>query len=214
MNVGKLNDGKGAKDGKGHVQEASNCPFGTDTLVNASGTLAAYHYTGKAANYVKEAFFPWKNLKDSASKFYAGLLPMGFDVTVVDNDKDTVDKAKGYRNRIVWSNNNAVSENYSNMNGAGKLITDSIPKIETAIKPATLSKTISLFPSPATDYVVVRTNIEGNFNGTIYNISGQVVLNGTFTNNERIDVARLNKGVYFINVTSNNQVYTTKFIKQ
>jgi hypothetical protein len=214
MNVGNLKDGKGpgTSPPKGHYQNALNCPFGTDTLAS----FTAYKYADATkASYIKETYYPWKTLKDSAGNMFTdNKLPVGFDVCIVDNDKDTLDKAKGYRNRMIWSNNKGASEDYSNMNDAGKLLFSGIPVTVESLDGSSSGGTIALYPNPVIDQISLRTNIPGTLPVAIFNMSGQLVLTSTVSDKEVIQVNTLKTGIYFVKIYYGKETFSAKFIKK
>jgi hypothetical protein len=220
MNVGNLKDGKGAKDAKGHYQESNANPAGADTTIKSSGTIIAIHYTGTAANYNKEVFFPWKNIADSAGKTFTDTSKtVGFDIYVVDNDKDKADSiGKKYRNRIVWSNIGTVNEDYSNLNDAGSLKITGVPVIPVPpvvnVAAVKTSSSFEIYPNPASNYITLKTSNTAALPISISNISGQIVLSSTISNNQQLNISSLENGIYFVRVTNNNQIVTSKLIKR
>ena len=74
---------------------------------------------------------------------------------------------------------------------------------------------VYLYPSPAQDVLNFRSsNID--FSKEIafenYSLTGKSILKGTL-NNKKIDVSRLNSGIYFVNLRAANTNQTLKFIK-
>ncbi len=67
----------------------------------------------------------------------------------------------------------------------------------------------SVYPNPAKDFLFIdSTSIE---RATIYTILGKEVLDVRGQN--KLDIAPLSKGVYFINVSDGKKASTKKFIK-
>lgn len=73
---------------------------------------------------------------------------------------------------------------------------------------------ILITPNPANDSVILRSEyVLGNI--AIFNNNGQVVYSDKVAKNEAfINVAALSKGVYIVKVTNDENVFTTKFVKQ
>lgn len=69
---------------------------------------------------------------------------------------------------------------------------------------------LEIYPNPSTDILMIK-NVTAN-DYSIYNVDGKIVSSGTVTNNE-ITVSNLEKGNYFVQLTTSNGVYQTKFIK-
>lgn len=72
-----------------------------------------------------------------------------------------------------------------------------------------------LYPNPTHDVLNFRST-SVDFSPTvsykIYNLTGKIILNGTLKN-QKIDVHKLNSGVYFVNLAFGNSDQTIKFIK-
>ena len=71
---------------------------------------------------------------------------------------------------------------------------------------------IVIYPNPTKGILNIATSRVSNVLITIFNISGQIVINET--NEKTIDINHLENGVYFINVTVGDLVYIRKVIKQ
>ena len=78
---------------------------------------------------------------------------------------------------------------------------------------------ISVFPNPAQDYLTVNI-VEGNFQSevtlSIYNLQGKMIpySNVTFakgSNEAKLDVSSLEKGMYILLVKADGNKYLTKF---
>jgi len=69
----------------------------------------------------------------------------------------------------------------------------------------------SVYPNPTNQFLKVSThkNLVGE-NYAIYNTLGQLIMHGTFTENQYIDVSALKGGIYFLNLFSHSSV---KFLK-
>ena len=66
-----------------------------------------------------------------------------------------------------------------------------------------------IFPNPAIDNISI-SNLNTEENYTIYDVSGKQVMSGLLLPESQISVARLEKGLYFLNLGTNQ---TLKFIK-
>jgi len=212
MNVGNLKDGKGPSAGKGHYQNAN--AFKNDTTVKTTTFVYAYKH-GINGNYVKELFVPWTVLKDSTGALFTdNTLPIGFDVYIVDNDTSQADKAKTFRNRLVWSNIGTVNESYANMNDAGLLYIDGIPQIFPVAVESVNVRNLMFYPNPASDYITIRTSSTDLLPVVVSNITGQTVLSTTVSDNAQLDISRLERGIYFIKVSDKDQIFTGKLVKK
>ena len=70
-----------------------------------------------------------------------------------------------------------------------------------------------VYPNPATNIIYIK-NLKNNYNSTffIYDHLGRLIT--TSSNDEKLDISRLSKGVYYIHIKNDNQSTTNlKFIK-
>jgi len=90
----------------------------------------------------------------------------------------------------------------------------------TSIDENEVSATLNLFPNPSNGFVnleyisgkqgVVSISVMNTLGATVYSANG--VSNGSL--NKTIDLSNLTKGIYFVNVSSNNGTTTKKLIVQ
>ena len=71
------------------------------------------------------------------------------------------------------------------------------------------STSISIFPNPAQESIVVQTDIQVDFI-KLYNSRGEMVLSSVHT---EIDISQLPQGIYFVQLISDNEMSTYKFLK-
>lgn len=71
---------------------------------------------------------------------------------------------------------------------------------------------VQVYPNPATDVLNV-SKVSNNAIYSIYNVAGQIVAKGKITDN-KVQVAKLQAGVYIISVEDNGNVEKVKFIKK
>jgi hypothetical protein len=70
----------------------------------------------------------------------------------------------------------------------------------------------SIFPHPAQDWVEIHS--EQDFSSySIYSISGQEVASGVLTDQQRLDVSLLSRGVYVLNLQTGSNSYSLKLVK-
>jgi hypothetical protein len=74
---------------------------------------------------------------------------------------------------------------------------------------------INIFPNPTTDFIHVSLSELLNCKIEILGVTGNLVLEENVTNNfYKINLSKLNKGVYFLKITNGLNTYTHKIIKQ
>lgn len=76
------------------------------------------------------------------------------------------------------------------------------------------SNKFAVYPNPANDKLTVKWNAAGNANIRIADVAGKTVLSTSGTSGVQINVANLQKGVYFITVEAGNASSTQKVVLQ
>lgn len=115
---------------------------------------------------------------------------------------------------------NAVSQNYNlvsdgnyyvivtNSNGCTSNVSNILNAIVLGVNNYALDNLI-LYPNPIIK--ILHIEIEKEFTGTIYDITGKTLMN---VNTKDIDVSSLSPGIYLLDIISENKHYTKKLIKQ
>jgi len=73
--------------------------------------------------------------------------------------------------------------------------------------------TLKVYPNPFNHQFSINA-INGNYQVKVVNISGQIIHNQNYENNSTIITTNWNSGIYFVNIIQNNQISTSKLIKQ
>ena len=73
---------------------------------------------------------------------------------------------------------------------------------------------IQIYPNPVKDFISIIQDDNSSLLYTISDITGKQILAGQNKYNERIDVSKLSKGVYFIQIKGKTIKTTLKFIKE
>ncbi len=77
----------------------------------------------------------------------------------------------------------------------------------------TVTSQISIFPMPASNFINVELTGVSEMSVTIYNTNGQKVFEATSGNLQTIDIQDFNAGLYIIEVKADNNVISSKFLK-
>jgi hypothetical protein len=73
---------------------------------------------------------------------------------------------------------------------------------------------LSIFPNPASDFISVQTENTGSVVVNITDVSGRVVAQQVINQMvNRVDIRQLDKGIYFLNVTTDGKTSTSRFVK-
>jgi hypothetical protein len=79
------------------------------------------------------------------------------------------------------------------------------------------NSSFDIYPNPANRFIIIETNsFSSSYVATITDITGKIVLTTMIDNNKNtINVEKLDVGVYFINISKNQQyLYSKKWIKE
>ena len=75
-------------------------------------------------------------------------------------------------------------------------------------------ESISIYPNPATDFITIANKSNKLLNMYIFDISGKKIMQQSFSSSKKIDISKLESGVYFIQLMDQTEtVYTEKLIK-
>lgn len=119
-----LQDGVGAKDGKGHHQFTEDITVAMeDGKLQTSDEGVQFAFLVDAPNYTSEFFIPFNLLVTGDGTPVDKTEPIGFDISISDNDAIATPN-NPVRNRAVWSNVGAINESWSNMDDAGIITLD------------------------------------------------------------------------------------------
>ncbi|HOI32033.1 MAG TPA: T9SS type A sorting domain-containing protein, partial [Bacteroidales bacterium] len=76
----------------------------------------------------------------------------------------------------------------------------------------------TVYPNPVTDFVGLKTHLEGDFDLQILDMQGKIVLNRKLffqtRNTIRLDLKHLSSGQYVLRLSDDNQQFIQKIIKE
>jgi len=81
-----------------------------------------------------------------------------------------------------------------------------------SVKDDEFSTYFSLYPNPASSFISIQSKSVDVTNVQVYNLTGQLVLDQKGLVKNGVDVSSLNKGVYILKLSSNNNQYSTKIV--
>jgi hypothetical protein len=96
------------------------------------------------------------------------------------------------------------------------LIYESTPEEPNGISYIGQRNSMSIFPNPATDFVVIKNNMKQSIGQiSVYNTTGSLVLSeNTQQSNVSLNVAQLATGLYTVNINNDGQIQKLSFIKK
>jgi hypothetical protein len=96
------------------------------------------------------------------------------------------------------------------------LIYESTPEEPNGISYIGQRNSMSVFPNPATDFVVIKNNMKQAIGKiSVYNTTGSLVLSeNTQQSNVSLNVAQLAAGLYTVNINNDGQIQKLSFIKK
>jgi|GEM_PF-3396550 len=88
-----------------------------------------------------------------------------------------------------------------------------IPVIVSGIENASLSKAISIYPNPASEWITISNSNDLHVSAlSLINLSGQLVKEVTNTNSGKMNISLLDNGIYFVKIKVNGFEITKKLI--
>ena len=114
---------------------------------------------------------------------------------------------------------NFIYYNYTDSTGCGNSIADTIDVLFcTAIQQINVAEDLHIFPNPATDYLAVQSDIfqHGNISISVYDITGKRLPINYYRNSNNqvsVNISSLSAGYYLIQLTTDNQQFSSRFIK-
>ncbi len=172
------------------------------TAFDNDGVIAYYNQSGYAYDengHMAYSLFP---KYDSESSSFIPSFKTEYS-TVLDSD------TKLNRMGISYEYNNTISGLWDPFEGEAVQSFFYYTKLDPLSAEDLVDQHFSVYPNPAKDFLFIdSTSIE---RATIYTILGKEVLDVRGQN--KLDIAPLSKGVYFINVSDGKKASTKKFIK-
>jgi hypothetical protein len=74
--------------------------------------------------------------------------------------------------------------------------------------------TISIYPNPTRDILTIQNAQSDKTDYSVYDITGRLLQTGSFMKKKEVDVREFAKGVYFIQLQSQQGLVSKKFVKQ
>lgn len=148
----------------------------------------------------------------TAYKVYIGTTPGGSDV--VNGETVTAKSALATSYSVDLNPNTQYYTRIEAVTPTGNLMSQEVTFTTDSVL-ATVNGTktsLTVFPNPAVDVLNV-TKVSNNANYQIFNMAGQVVAKGKIADN-KVQVSRLEKGVYVISIEENGNATKVKFIKK
>jgi CubicO group peptidase (beta-lactamase class C family) len=199
----------------------NNCIWNTDTLLFDTAYINQMTNTSQSFN-LSYGYLWWLNGKSSymvpTSQFvfqgaYAPDAPADMFAGIGKNGQIlSVSKSKGL---VVVRMGNQVSGGEVTLqlcNSIWQKLNAVMCNTVQVQKSETLQSAITIFPNPAQNVLNISTSGVNNYSVQITNSIGKVMFNQQ--NQKSIDISSFPKGFYILSLTSGEQVYTGKFIKQ
>lgn len=184
---------------------ASGAPTGTaslfaglveDTVFGNGGNGEAQHY-----NVLRRALFT----------------PQGQTINLPMNVGDSVVFNKTENFNSVWNTSRIrtvaiLQEEVSKFVIQSELSTTAQISAATLIKSNITNATKCFYPNPASQYIRLLGYKYELFNYELSNQFGQVIMNGKFNNEQRINISALSDGIYFVKFFDEGEVSTCKIL--
>lgn len=82
------------------------------------------------------------------------------------------------------------------------------------VEEITFNNNSIIYPNPASDFVTIQLKNSEEEEIRIYNTMGQLVKEISISNNQKLDISKLESGVYFMSLTNDNISSSYKFVKK
>lgn len=105
---------------------------------------------------------------------------------------------------------NAVNGNGSPA-GDGAVSSTFVLEESTTASIELLKETISIYPTPANEFITIAGE-DLNYNYSLYSLNGQKILTSEFKSEITLDISKLEKGLYFIQLQNEDNFITKKII--
>lgn len=75
------------------------------------------------------------------------------------------------------------------------------------------NNTFKVYPNPTNNFITIDSTLEGDYN--LVSIIGKTIAKGSLkVGDNTLNISTLNKGIYFVNISSNNNSKTIKIVKE
>lgn len=197
-----------ADNAKAATYDANDCQFSfgwnDGTVVGtipANYSTSGINYTALSTStgYLLEARFPWGTIKGTPT---ADKL-IGIDFMINDDDNGSTRDAK-----LAW--NAATDEAYQNASLFGTAKLNNQQVLVTGVDGDWEANGLSIFPNPATHDVYVN-GFASEFEFSVFDYAGRTLLEGKSA--EKIDISKLETGVYLLKVKQGDRSKVLKISK-
>jgi hypothetical protein len=79
-----------------------------------------------------------------------------------------------------------------------------------------IENNFKIYPVPVVDFLTIKSKQVANYSAIIFDVNGKVIINSTFTHSDKINLNSFANGVYFVQVTNNNdgEGFMKRIVKQ
>jgi uncharacterized surface protein with fasciclin (FAS1) repeats len=194
---------------KAELVPALSNPFGTFTVF--APTNAAFDNLATALGTDLNGILNLPNLADVLLYHVVGSIALSTDltngpITTLQGENVIIDLTTG----VKVNDANVTTADVTSDNGVVHVIDAVLLPGTNTIEEQT--STFEVYPNPATDLIIVKTNYDvKDFN--ITNTLGAEVKAGILSENT-INIQDLNEGIYFLNISTESNTETIRFIKK
>ncbi|MFN8207978.1 MAG: T9SS type A sorting domain-containing protein [Bacteroidales bacterium] len=193
--------------GKGELQTGSTPAPNWNGIQQATYDL--YDEAGTTViGYTIEVNFPWATLNTTSGLNFVPANGAHFAIDLKVSDTDPV--AGQPWSSVTWSTYEFSGLNRNDSQFGVMTITGA-----TGISENRTLK-LDVFPNPAHDFVTVSLEKASSGSISLVDMTGKIISSRTLQNEQlvRFDTRNFSKGIYFVTVTENSQVYRSKLVIQ
>ena len=100
---------------------------------------------------------------------------------------------------------------FYNLHYSGEFTSDYNSSLDVEIIDTATTPSISFYPNPASDYLAINTNVD-SLEVVVYNVMGQKVLSEKLISTEKLDISKLQSGLYIVKLYNQKRELQTKKI--
>ena len=100
---------------------------------------------------------------------------------------------------------------FYNLHYSGEFTSNYNSSLDVEIIDTATTPSISFYPNPASDYLAINTNVD-SLEVVVYNVMGQKVLSEKLISTEKLDISKLQSGLYIVKLYNQKKELQTKKI--
>lgn len=156
------------------------------------------------------------NASAAISSSGGGMISFGSSQLTADVNNWLTNPSQNFGWIVIADESSTSARRISSKDGSGTGPTLRVTYLTTGLSESANTKKLEIYPIPAEDYLMIehRINVFGN-QVRVFDTSGKLVLDKALNTDNRLNVADLKSGIYFLELRTkeSNEAVTKKFVK-